>query len=102
MLGRRRDERFKFRKPAAGAVHIFCDVIVTSNAENEWIVVCREPALAGETLLLDIGDGEQRRRLAVHVIDSSPVIVDGDMRHRIRLVGAEQRPLPLEQQVRRD
>ena len=100
MLGRRRDQRFKFRKPAAGAVHIFCDVIVTSNGENAWIVVSREPALAGETLLLDVGDGEQRRRLTAHVIDSSPVIVDGDTRHRIRLVDAEQWPLLLGQQVR--
>lgn len=101
MLERRRDHRFKFRKPAAGAVHIFCDVLVTSTAENEWIALSREPALSGETLLLDVGDGEQRRRLAVHVIDSSPVIVDGDMRHRIRLVGAAQRPLVLGQQVKR-
>jgi hypothetical protein len=103
MLGRRSDERFKFIKPAAGAVHVFYDVIVKWNAENEWIAIGREPAVAGETLVLQVDDGEQRNQFMVNVIESSPVIVGGDMRHRIRLQDAEQLQLPVlfEQQVRR-
>ena len=52
----------------------------------------REAAVAGETLILDIvlfdtGVGELRHRLPVCVIESRPIILDGDMRHRIRLHG---------------
>jgi|1186.fasta_scaffold160581_1 hypothetical protein len=101
MLGRRSDERFRFAAPAAGAVDVFYDVIVKWSADNEWIAFSREPAFAGETLVLDVDDGEQRSRFTVHVIESSPVIVDGDMRHRLRLRGAASPPAFFEQQVRR-
>jgi hypothetical protein len=82
-------------------VHVFYDVIVKWHAENEWIAVSREPAFAGETLLLDVDDGEQRNQFMAHVIESSPVIVDGDMKHRIRLQDAGPRQVLFEQQVRR-
>jgi hypothetical protein len=35
------------------------------------------------------------------VIDSQPVIVNGDIRHRIRLQGGDLAPVLFEQQVRR-
>jgi hypothetical protein len=101
MLGRRRNERFRFIEPAAAAVDLFYDVIVKWNADNEWIAVSREPAFPGEVLVLDVDDGERRNQLTVHVIESSPVIVDGDMRHRIRLQPGAHRPVLFEQQVRR-
>jgi hypothetical protein len=101
MLGRRSDERYGFIQPADGAVRVYCDVIVKWSADNEWIAVCREAAVAGETLVLDVDDGEQRNRFTVCVIESRPVIVDGDMRHRIRLQSAGRSSLLFEQQVRR-
>lgn len=101
MRGRRRDERFRFSKPLDAALHVFSDVIVKWNAENEWTVLGREAAVTGETLVLDVDDGEQRKRFMVCVIESYPVIIDGDMRHWIRMEGAEQRPALFEQQVRR-
>lgn len=101
MRGRRCDERFRFTKPAEGAVRVFSDVIVKWNSDSEWIALGREPFVTGETLVLDVDDGEQRNRFTVCVIESCPVIVDGDMRHRIRLQGAELQPALFEQQVRR-
>lgn len=101
MRGRRRDERFRFSKPADAGLRVFSDVIVKWNADDEWIALGREAAVTGETLVLDVDDGEQRNRFTVCVIESCPVIVDGDMRHRIRLQGAEQQPALFEQQVRR-
>ena len=71
---------------------MYPDVIVEPHGTDEWIAMGREAAVAGETLILDIvmldtGEGELRHRLPVCVIDSRPIILDGDMRHWIRLHG---------------
>jgi hypothetical protein len=70
---------------------MYPDVIVEPHGNDEWIATGREPAVAGETLILDIvlldADGrELRHRFPVCVIDSRPMIRDGDMRHWIRLL----------------
>ena len=72
------------------AVRLFPDTIVEPNGDDDWIAMGREAAVAGETLILDIvqrdaDDGEMRYRLPVCVIDSRPIILDGNLRHRIRL-----------------
>ena len=71
---------------------MYPDVIVEPNGTDEWIATGREPAVAGETLILDVvlfdtGVGELRHSLPVCVIESRPIILDGDMRHWIRLHG---------------
>ena len=70
---------------------MYPDVIVESHGDDEWIAMGREAAVAGETLILDIvlsdtEEGALRHRLPVCVIDSRPIILDGDIRHRIRLL----------------
>src|SRR3954468_21682602 len=100
---RRRNERFRLTEPAAGALRVFPDVVVQHDGADEWIGISRQPAVAGETLVLDpVGcaagetlvldlveyeavEGEVHRRLPVCVVESRPLIVDGDMRHRIRM-----------------
>ena len=91
---------------AEGTVRLFPDVIVEPHGDDEWIAMGREAAIAGETLILDIvlldaDEGELRHRLPVCVIDSHPIILDGDMRHRIRLRRGTLAPVLFEQQVRR-
>ena len=103
---RRRDKRFRLTEPAAGALRVFPDVVVHQDGTDEWIGISRQPAFAGETLVLDVVqfdavEGEIHRRLPVWVIESRPVIVDGDMRHRIRLHGGIMASVGFEQQVRR-
>jgi len=105
MLGRRSDARYTLTKPAYGALQVFRDVMVYRNGEQEWIALSREAAVCGETMVLDlvIVDINETRlwdRLTVCVIESRPVIVDGDMRYRIRLHG-EDPPMLFEQQIRR-
>ena len=72
---------------------MFLDVIVHPNGEDEWSAIGREAAVTGETLMLDVVENtaatELCERVPVCVIDSRPVIVDGDMRHRIRLRGSD-------------
>ena len=105
MPGRRSDARYTLTKPTYGTLQVFRDVMVYRNGEQEWIALSREAAVCGETMVLDlvIVDINETRlwdRLTVCVIESRPVIVDGDMRYRIRLHG-EDPPMLFEQQIRR-
>jgi hypothetical protein len=106
MADRRRDKRLRLSEPAVGALTAFPDVVVQQGADDEWIGITRQPAVAGEMLVLDVlqsdaVEGEIWRRLPVCVIESRPVIVDGDMRHRIRLHGGITASVRFDQQVRR-
>jgi len=106
MADRRRDKRFSLSEPAVGALTAFPDVVVQQGADDEWIGITRQPAVAGEMLVLDVlqsdaVEGEIWRRLPVCVIESRPLIVDGDMRHRIRLHGGITASVRFDQQVRR-
>ena len=87
-------------------MRLFPDVVVEPHGSDEWIAIGREAAVAGETLILDIvvpdpEKGELRRRLQVCVIDSHPIILNGDMRHWIRLRSGTLAPVLFEQPVRR-
>ena len=106
MADRRRDKRFRVTERADAALRTFPDVLVQQDGPDEWIGIARQPAAAGETLVLDVAqfdaiEGEIHRRLSVCVVESRPVIVDGDMRHRIRLHGGIMASVWFEQQVRR-
>lgn len=106
MKERRRDKRFRLTEPAAAALRLFPDLVVHEEGLDEWIGISRQPAVPGETLVLDVmqfdeTEGEIHRRLPVCVVESRPVVVEGDMRHRIRLHGGIMASVRFEQQVRR-
>jgi len=88
-------------EPAESVLRILRDVIVHQSGDEEWIAIGREPAVVGETLLLDVDDGAFLQRLTMCVIESRPVVLDGDMRHRIRLHNGDLPPILFEQQLRR-
>ena len=103
---RRSYNRYRLTEAAEGTVRLFPDVIVEPYGEDQWIATGREAAVSGETLILDIvlrdaDEGELRHRLPVCVIDSRPIILDGDMRHRIRLHSGTLAPAQFEQVRRR-
>ena len=106
MADRRRDKRFKLTERTEGALKLFPDVVVQQDGPDEWTGISRQPAVAGEMLVLDVVqfdevEGEIYRRLPVCVVESRPVIVDGDMRHRIRLHSGITASVRFEQQLRR-
>lgn len=106
MPDRRRDKRYRLAEPADGVLRMFPDVVVHQSEGDAWIAISREAAVTGEILVLDIvlsdaDKGERRQRFPVYVIDSQPVVVNGDVRHRIRLHGGDLAPILFEQQVRR-
>ena len=61
------------------------DVVVERHDEtlNELWVVSMSPAHRGEVLRLDLPD--PLRSVSVRVVESSPVLRDGIVRHRLRL-----------------
>ena len=101
MPGQRNNKRFRFAETQHGVLRMLSDVVVQRHGDNEWVAICRQPAVIGEILLLDLIDGERPQQLTVCVIESRPVVLEGDMRYRIRLHADGPTPILFEQQVRR-
>ena len=102
MLEWRSEQRFRLTEPADGVLRVFLDATVHRNGD-EWIAISREPAAVGETLMLDVLDvdaGCVGGHFVLCVQESRPIIVDGRVRHRVRLHDGLP-PVLLEQQIRR-
>ena len=78
-------------EPIEGVLRVLRDVVVRRESDHEWIAIGREPAIVGEILMLDVEDDDVR--LTMCVIESRPIVIDGDMRHRIRLHSGELPPV---------
>jgi hypothetical protein len=103
---RRRDKRFRLTEAAEATVRMYPDVIVEPLGADEWIARGREAASAGEILILelvqlDAQKRERRQRLPVCVVANEPIILDGQLRHRIRLRRGTPAPVLVEDKVTR-
>jgi hypothetical protein len=81
----RRDTRYVLSRPWEGTLRIPGDVVVEryDEAVSELWVVSTSPAHRGEELRLDLAG--QQGTISVRVVESSPVLFDGVVRHRLRL-----------------
>ena len=103
---RRRDLRFSVTGTAEGALRLFPDVVVKRDGDGEWSGISRLPIGPGETFVLDVVevdsiDGQVRRRVPVCVTESRPVLIEGELCHRIRLHSGVLASVEFEQHVRR-
>jgi hypothetical protein len=90
MSRRRRETRFEVRE-VEGVLRVLRDVVVQRNATNELVAISSEAGLAGEVVTLHLGtDVDVPAR--VRVVESRPVVVNGQLRHRLRLwrVGGDE------------
>jgi hypothetical protein len=85
MSGRRSHPRFAVATPWDGSMRVLRDVVVDRVNREELLVISQAPAIAGEEMSLDLVGGGTMMELRVRVIESRPVIIDGAVRHRIRL-----------------
>ena len=85
MSGRRSHLRFSVANPWGGVIRTLRDVVVQRTGPYECVAITHAPGVVGETLRLDLLGGGQVLELEVRVIESRPVIVDGTVRHRVRL-----------------
>jgi hypothetical protein len=85
MSGRRSHPRFAVATPWDGAMRVLRDVVITRSDADELHAVSHVPGMAGEEMTLDMIGAGATLGLKVKVIDSRPMIVDGAVRHQIRL-----------------
>jgi hypothetical protein len=85
MSGRRSHPRFAVATPWDGAMRVLRDVLIQRSETGELQAVSQQSAIAGEEMTLDVVGGGATIGLKVRVIDSRPVILNGAVRHKIRL-----------------
>ena len=85
MSGRRSDLRFRIAAAWAGAFRVMRDITVEEHSPGELVAVSAIPAAVDEELTLDVTSSAGTAGYRVKVIDSRPVVIDGAVRHRLRL-----------------
>lgn len=85
MSGRRSHPRFAVATPWDGAVRVLREVVIQRNGDDELVAIGHLPAVVGEEMTLDVLSTGSTLEVRVRVLDSRPVIVDGSVRHRVRL-----------------
>ena len=85
MSGRRSHPRFMVATPWDGAMRVLRDVVIQRTNRDELQAVSHVPGVAGEEMTLDLMGAGATLGLKVRVVDSRPVMVEGSVRHRIRL-----------------
>jgi hypothetical protein len=85
MSGRRSHPRFAVANPWNGAIKLLSDIVVNRTEQHELLAISNSAAVVGEELSLDLFGGGQNIAMKVRVLESRPVIVDGTVRHRVRL-----------------
>ena len=66
-------------------MRVLRDVIVQDDQQGGLVVIGHVPGVIGEHMTLDLAGGGQLVTLKVRVEESRPVILDGSLRHRVRL-----------------
>jgi len=85
MPRRRGEQRFALSVPWDGALRVPTDVTIERYGTNEIWVLSTRPVHRDELLTLDTVGSANAVTLKVRVADSAPIVVDGLMRHRLRL-----------------
>ena len=71
--------------PWEGALRVLRDVVIDRTSRDELLAVSHAPGVAGEDDVVGFDGSGMTLALRVRVIESRPVIIDGAVRHRIRL-----------------
>ena len=61
------------------------DVLVQSVARDQVVAICREPGVLGEAVTVELSTEEPRSSVAARIVESQPVMMNGTVRHRLRL-----------------
>jgi hypothetical protein len=86
LVERRRRQRLALRRPVAGEISVMQDVVIEELGETDVIVIATIPVARGEQMLLHIEEAHgDRATLLVQGMERRLVVVDGQLRHRLRL-----------------
>lgn len=84
MSGRRSYPRFSVLPSPEGVLRVMSDVVVQSVTADGMVVLSREPGVRGELVAVQPPDSAGGRVLA-RVLESQLIVVDGSIRHQLRL-----------------
>ena len=84
MSGRRSFQRFGVNN-TDGYLRVIRDVAIWRGVGSEFVVISDEPEASGELLALEYVVNGSAISLQVCVIDGHPAVVDGKVRHHLRL-----------------
>jgi hypothetical protein len=80
------DSRLRVEYPWVGTMRVSRHVSIHHTAGQDFVVTSATPGVVDEELTLEMVSGERVARLRAKVLESRPVVVDGSVRHRVRLV----------------
>ena len=84
MSGRRSHQRFAVLASPGGILRVMGDVVVQSVTAEQIVLVSRQPGIPGETVSVQSPD-EAETLITAQVLESQPTVVDGNVRHQLRL-----------------
>jgi hypothetical protein len=61
------------------------DVVVQRAGRREVIAISREPGVLGEAVTVEVPAEDAGVRIRARIVESLPMVVDGTVRHRLRL-----------------
>ena len=82
MFGRRSHARFSVLPSPEGVLRVLTDVVVQSATPDHMVVVSRYPGVLGELVSVQSPDDDD---VVARVLESHPIVVDGSVRHQVRL-----------------
>jgi hypothetical protein len=85
MSGRRSYARFNISPSSEGVLRVLRDVTVQGAQNDEVVVIGREAGVVGDLMTIEVTESPAIVDGHVRVVESLPVIVDGAVRHRLRL-----------------
>jgi hypothetical protein len=84
MSGRRNQSRVTFVN-SSGVLRVSRDVIVEQPMHDEFVAVSSEPGVPGELLTIAFCGNDDREAVTVRVTASRPRLVNGDVKHELKL-----------------
>jgi hypothetical protein len=84
MSGRRSHQRFEVSPTSSGTLRVNRDIVVQRKSDRELQVLSREPGVLEERMVIQFPD-DSGDAVPVRVVDSKPVVVQGVVRHLLRL-----------------
>jgi len=91
MSGRRSHQRFAVLASPEGILRVMGDVVLESQTSEQIVVVSRQPGVPGETVSVQ-SPHESETIVTAQVLESQPVVVDGSIRHQVRLQQLNRMP----------
>ena len=84
MSGRRSHVRFTVLQSPEGMLRVLQDVVIQNALPDHTIAISRDPGVLGElvSVRFPLRDGTS---IWARVLESQPLVVDGRVRHRLRL-----------------